>query len=232
MNKKGGIFFILDAFLASGIITIALLAVLSASKAPNVSVDDNKNMLINYMDFFENTKVYAAQGEIIEELLANGNISNKEENLFQAITELMIKNKTTNATNLVREQTNIILPIQYGIKFKYNNITIYNRSTNKITTAKQSFSRKKIINYYEPPRSITKKLANINDSDSPFDDDCKTNFGSEYDCVSAINVMSKELRPSMCYESHSEAEIYNVTCNGFEEGKLHPPIIIEVTIWL
>ncbi len=232
MNKRGGIFFIMDAFLASAIITIALLSVLSTSPAQQNSVDDTKNILINYMDFFENTKAYSAQSQVIDELITNGSISDKKENLFEAITELMIKGLQENATKLVEEQTNLILPVPYSIEFRFNNTIIYNRSMETIFTAKQRFSRKKIINYYKPPRKITKVLSNLPDFASPFDDDCKSNFGTDYDCINTKHLLSGTAVPSACYKEYDDGQKYDVYCTAFKEGKLYPPMIIEVSIWV
>ncbi len=229
MDKRGGVFYIIDAFLASGIITIALIVVLSSVGQPSPP-DDAKDALTNYMNYFEYTKIYSAPGDIVDELYEEGLLSDQRANLFEAVTELMIHGNFSNATNLVEEQTLLILPVQFGMSLYFDDKLVYNKSYEKYNDAEISFTRKQVMTWLEPAKTKTKILSSISDSETPFDNYCKIQFSDKYRCVDAVSGTTSQ--PDLCHKESSTGVTYDVYCSSFEEAKLHPPSVIEVTIWL
>lgn len=128
MHKKGAIFYIIDAFVASAIIAITITVIFSTRVTVPES-EQTKNVLTNYMDFMEKTTLREAPGTTAKILIKNNGL-NPSESILEAIVELSNGDAAEQgrAQSLAQEVTLLTLDPQYGI-----NITVWTSSTSKKT---------------------------------------------------------------------------------------------------
>ena len=120
MKKRGSLFYIIDAFIASAIITLTLVVIISSYNTQS-SPDVAYNSLDNYISFFESVEIRNAPGIAAQDLLKKKIIKNPQEKIIDAIIELYAQGNTTAATNLIANISAIILEPQFGINFNITN---------------------------------------------------------------------------------------------------------------
>lgn len=142
MKKKGALFYIIDAFIAAGIIAITISVILAI--LPHKSnTDVVKTELDNYILFFEKTSILAAPGAVADTIIEN--VSNERLSLFETVSELVSKGQTQQARNLVADVSSQILAPQFGISFNISNTNLYNKSLNRYPTSKIVLTKNIII---------------------------------------------------------------------------------------
>lgn len=147
MKKRGALFYIIDAFVAAGIIAITLTIIFS-SQINVPETEQIKDSLNDYYIFLSKTKIYQAPGTIAEDIIMNERISDIETSILGAAIELVNTEQTTLAEQLISEITNIILAGQYGINITLNDgseTILFTRNEERKEKAKSVFYTKRIV---------------------------------------------------------------------------------------
>jgi hypothetical protein len=136
MNKRGAYFFVIDALIAGSIIFITLLMIFgSYSILPESS--PTIRMIDDYTKFLISTKIRQFQGPFVEQLKADGNITNLDNTLLEQLTEFYYLNstvpidKTAMMAGFVKEISKGVISSQRGFALYLNQSLIYNYTSSK-----------------------------------------------------------------------------------------------------
>jgi hypothetical protein len=117
--KKRGYFFILDSFLAFGILVMGVFILLS-SYTTTPQEEPTKNIAEDILDFFANTKIedlnnpyFGAYGTLVQQ----GYIQDTQKTLLQQLGEFYANNNLDLAESLVTNVTGALIPFQYKYEF-------------------------------------------------------------------------------------------------------------------
>ncbi len=227
MKKRGALFYIIDAFVAAGIIAVALTVVFSIFlNAPKNEY--NTESLINYFSFFEETRVNSAPSATTVNLSRNGTLTNPRANLFSAITELAAKEEYNYITTLIHETTSVALEAHYNTKFVLINSTgsyeFYRKGdAASELAAKFLLSRRTASSFKQEPQITTTTIAlNINERG---DTACAPSA-----CLYVKDTATNITDPYGCPVNAATAN-WEARCRLYEAEQLFGPVIYEVTIW-
>ena len=143
MDKRGAYFFVIDVFVASAIIIIALVLIFNfflnrpEMQHPRLYASD-------VMSFLLSTEVGKLQNTYVESLIKNGNITNTKQSLFSQILEFHKKGKDDINRLFIHNITTGLIPKTYGIEYTINGTSVYNKSLATLSTATFSVSAKRI----------------------------------------------------------------------------------------
>jgi hypothetical protein len=135
MNKRGAYFFVIDAFVGASIIFLSLIIIFTSySIIPETS--PTLRAMADYTGFLMNTKIRQFQGDYVEQLINDSNITDRDNTLLDQLTEFYYRNQTGENTlvmmaNFTKEVSKGIVPEQRGLAVYLNNSLIYN-STPKL----------------------------------------------------------------------------------------------------
>ena len=148
--KKRGVFFTVDAVLASSIIVITIIAVSS------FYVNEIKTETIDYLAhdlirILTNLKVSEIENAYAAELIAEGNITRLHNTILEQIGEFWSEDEMVQASRFARNITEYLIPERLGVGIWVNEELIYSR--NKPVT-KGLVSSKKLISGIAKDRPI------------------------------------------------------------------------------
>lgn len=153
MTNKRGYFFILDAFLALGILVVGVFILLSSyTRTPEK--EQTTNIAEDVLDFFANTKIedlnnptFGASGTLVQ----SGAIKDIQKTLLQQLGEFYYKYLDTGDDNyldlaeqLVEEVTEDLIPFQYKYEFLIDGTIIYSKDPSSKGNTKVLFPAKKL----------------------------------------------------------------------------------------
>ena len=226
MDKRGALFYIIDAFVAAGIIAVTITIVFSIFL--NVPENEyNTEAMTNYYAFFEETKLLSAPSTTAVELARNGTITKPRANLFAAITELAYKDEMATINDLIEETTSVALESHYGTTFVLINDTgtyeLYRRGTQaRQDSSKFLLNRRTTSSFKKEPRIITtNENMLVGQSGDGVCDPATCLYVT--DGSGTIDVRG-------CGSSVGAAG-YQARCRAQENGTIFGPVIFEVTIW-
>jgi hypothetical protein len=155
-RSKKGYFFILDAFIGSAILFVALLIVLNSGVKPS-KVQQDYSVAEDFSSFLMNTKIQDLNNVYIREtLIANGVIEGNDVRnsiveqidkfYYTAYYNLSCKASTTCPTlymdyarKMTQNITDPLMPDKYGFDYTLiydgNRVSIYNRSTETLANS-------------------------------------------------------------------------------------------------
>ncbi|MBI4452528.1 hypothetical protein HY637_03800 [Candidatus Woesearchaeota archaeon] len=125
--KKRGIFFTIDALLASGIIILSIILI------SNFYVYEQQKVNVNYaaqdmVRVFSSLTVGEVNNEYVKNLTLSGIISNTNNTLIEQIGEFWAEDNTELAKNFTKNLTESIIPDNYGFSVLVNGEEIYLRN--------------------------------------------------------------------------------------------------------
>jgi hypothetical protein len=134
MVNKRGYFFILDAFLALGVLIIGIALLLSAeTRTPQK--EQTTNLAEDILDFFANTKIedlndpyFGVSGIFVQE----GYIKDTKKTLLQQLGEFYFNNDTGTAESLITNITKNLIQSQYKYEFWIDGTLIYPRNSSQM----------------------------------------------------------------------------------------------------
>lgn len=126
MNKRG-YFFILDSFLALGILVIGVFLLISSyTRTPEK--EQTTDLAGNILDFFAKTKIedfnnpyFGASGTLVQE----GYIKDTKKTLLQQLGEFYVNNDLDAARNLITNITKGRVPVQYKYELFIDQTRLY-----------------------------------------------------------------------------------------------------------
>lgn len=146
--KKRGYYFIIDAFIGSTIIFLALLVILNGGIRPT-KIQYNYELAEGYSTFILTTKIDDIRTDpYVNTLIKNHVINDTSLSIMEQVDMLYYYNDLTDARGLIQNLTEPLIPEKYG--FSYNIIdgstvtNIYNRTTVDINDATMVIASKKI----------------------------------------------------------------------------------------
>lgn len=138
---KKGVFFTIDALLASGIIIIAIVLIsnfyYSGQQATNVNYASK-----DIVNVFSAMTVNGVDNEYVKSLIASGLITNTNNTLIEQIGDFWADDNIGLAENFTKNLTEDIIPKNYGFSVLVDGDEIYSRN---IPVAKSLVSTRKII---------------------------------------------------------------------------------------
>ncbi|MFH1506339.1 MAG: hypothetical protein ABIE94_05130 [archaeon] len=143
MKKRGAYFFVIDVFVASSIVILALILIFNfflkkpEIEQPRLYADD-------FMGFLLTTEVREFQNDYKWNLTQNGTITNTHQSLFDQIMEFHNNSRDRIAFKFIHNMTKGLIPNHLGIEYTINNESIYNRSLTTRNTSSFLLSSKKI----------------------------------------------------------------------------------------
>ena len=149
MNKRGAYFFVIDALIAASIIILSLIIIFT-SHAIIPEAGPTLRMVEDYTDFLINTRIREFQGDYVQSLVENGNITNQDNALLQQLTEFYyynksgIRNTTKIMWNFTKEISQGIIPEQRSFAVYLNKTLIYNRTNTLLQESSLVLNSKKI----------------------------------------------------------------------------------------
>ena len=138
MKKRGALFYIIDAFVAAGII-ILTLAVVFSTKLNQPTTETPTQEVQDYLEYLETTKIGSVEQvsriPTAQEVIEQGKITTSDHTLTEAIGELTVTHPT-DAKDLTKETIQLVLPPQYGVNMSVRvdgtRTVLYTRGTNRI----------------------------------------------------------------------------------------------------
>lgn len=148
--NKSGIFFTVDALLASSILltTILLLSAVYTSDKPTVFLNYQSEDIINALG---SLKVAELDNSYVDELILNKNITNLNNSVLEQIGEFWAFKKFAIAEKFIKNITDNMLPEKTGFGIWVNNELIYNKSAME---SDSSVSVKSLISGYEKDKPV------------------------------------------------------------------------------
>lgn len=127
MGIKRGVFFTIDALLASGIIIVAVLLV------SNFYSEEQQTVNVNYASqdlvrVFSTMTVGEANNDYVRALISSGDITNANNTILEQIGDFWADGKTGLARNLTANLSGAIIPKDYGFSVLVNGEEIYSRN--------------------------------------------------------------------------------------------------------
>jgi hypothetical protein len=223
MQKRGALFYIIDAFVAAGIIAITLTVVFSVFlNAPKNEY--NTEALTNYYTFFEKTRINNAPGTTARELIRNGTVSNPRANLFATITGLVANGRINDATAIIAETTNVALEPHYGASFTLINTSgqyeLYSKDAARKNQAKFLLIRRTASSFKREPRVTTMYVP------------IAIGQTGEEACAPATCLYVTDTVTIDAYGCPNVAGAgWQARCRTYEPEALFGPVIYEVAIW-
>lgn len=156
MRKRGALFYIIDAFVAAGIITLTLTIVLT-TKLNQPTTEAPTRELQEYLGYLETTRLKSVEQvqsiPTAEEVIRTGKASSQELTLLEALGELSTTH-LTDAADLAEETAKLVLPPQYGANVSVHTAsgttTLYTRGMDRLSTARHHLASSR-------PFSFTKR---------------------------------------------------------------------------
>ncbi|MCF7866803.1 hypothetical protein K9L67_01975 [Candidatus Woesearchaeota archaeon] len=131
IKKRGASFFTIDAMIA-GLIIVAAVTALFSSYISKPEIEDVQTVLNNYVDYISTTKMkFFTQKNTM--IYYDENEPHPDYSVHQKIAYLWDTGTEENrnkSRNFLKNFTDVMIPKQFGFRYKYKNEIIYNYSTN------------------------------------------------------------------------------------------------------
>ncbi len=127
-KSKRAIFFTLDALIAAGILLVGLAIISSThiNRQPTVHLSYLSDDL---MGVLSELKIYEMSNSYVDELIANGNITNINNSIIEQIGEFWAENKTEIAENFTKAILGGSIPETYGYSILVDDEPVHTRPT-------------------------------------------------------------------------------------------------------
>ncbi len=153
MRKRGALFYIIDAFVAAGIIALTLTIVLT-TKLNQPTTEAPTREIQDYLGYLEATRLKDVEQvqslPTAEEVIRTGKASSQELTLLEALAELSTSHHS-DAADLAAETANLVLPPQYGVNVSVHTTsdmtTLYTRGTDRLSTARHHLTLSKPFSF-------------------------------------------------------------------------------------
>jgi len=146
LNRKG-YYFIIDALIGSTIIFLSLMIIIGGNAKPP-RVQYNYEMAEEYSTFLLTTPLEDLSNPYVDDLIESGEINNTKLTIMEQINLFYYNNKSSNATRLIENLTEPLVPQKYGFSYTImndtTNTTIYTRNNININEAKIIIASRKI----------------------------------------------------------------------------------------
>jgi hypothetical protein len=143
-DKKGSFFFILDMFLASFILLITLIMIFSF-RFQQPEADALKIKLDGFTSILFKSEISSYSTPVLNELMDDEETwPNPHLTMDEYVYYLYLKGYTTNATNVVKSLSSLILPSNIGLNYSIDGILIYTQNPNKKEKSDVVLSERKI----------------------------------------------------------------------------------------
>tara|TARA_Y100000031_G_C8205845_1_gene378635 strand:- start:41 stop:556 length:516 start_codon:yes stop_codon:yes gene_type:complete len=149
MNKKASAFFVFDVFIAATILVITLTIILSSS-VERPKTEQTQVLSQDMMQFLGDNKLKDINNQKIDDLAADGNITDLDQSPLEQIALLYHRAVNepcstclNNASHLFESLTISIIPQQYNVYFFIEDQLIHER-TNAALETTFSYSTKRI----------------------------------------------------------------------------------------
>jgi len=140
-TKKKGVFFTIDALLASGILVLAVILV------ANFYFVEQRTINVQYASqdlvrVFSAMTVGQVDNDYVKALISNGDIKNLNNTIFEQIGDFWAEDKIQLAKNFTKNLTEGIIPSRYGFSVLVNGESVHSRN---LPVKKSLVSSRKII---------------------------------------------------------------------------------------
>ena len=142
MNKRGVYFFVIDAFIGASIVVVSLLVILSSYESTR-EVEQPFIILEDFMTYLQQTQVRDFQGNYTRTLIANGNITDTSNTLFEQIAEFHYRGDPA-YQGFIKELVDAALPSQMNLEYYYDDQLLYQRTVFPLSPSGLSLSSKKV----------------------------------------------------------------------------------------
>ncbi len=126
-KSKRGVFFTIDAILATGILLLVILLI-SKSYVSESEKTQTKLMSQDFIMLFTNIKVEELENSYAQSLIESGDISNGNNTVLEQIAEFWAEGKTSLAQNFSKNITDMMIPARFGFGIYVDEEEIYARS--------------------------------------------------------------------------------------------------------
>ncbi|MBR9700031.1 VWA domain-containing protein [Candidatus Woesearchaeota archaeon] len=150
MGMKGGIFFSIDALIAS-IILISALLILSTLYIEESNTRHLSSISNDALGVFSEMRIGEINNSYVDYLFSQGEIKDANLTLIEQLGELWALNKTTLATNLAKNLTEYLFPRNFGFGIVIGNEVLYERN---FSTKHNIIASRKMISGYEKTKPL------------------------------------------------------------------------------
>jgi hypothetical protein len=148
MNKKGALFYIIDAFVAASIIAITITIIFSTSMNPP-ETEIVQEALENYISYIEQTSIVRVSGTTANSIINKEIVNNQEDTIISSIAQVYDQGNISLTTDLVTEISNIGLANNYGLNFSIRNQTVtrtlFTRNTDRLANTKTYLEKEMVV---------------------------------------------------------------------------------------
>lgn len=127
--KNRGVFFTIDAILATSIILIVIILA-SSYYITETKTETMDHLSHDLLRVLTNLKVDEIDNNFTQTLIAEGNITRHNNSILEQIGEFWAENQAGIATELARNVTDSLVPERFGVGFWVNDELIYQRDKN------------------------------------------------------------------------------------------------------
>lgn len=231
MKKKGALFYIIDALVASAIIVVTIIIIFGTK----VDVDDStvaEEAIGNYITILSNKEIKSLISlPVTNRLVLERKITNPRSTIFEAVVELVENGYSSDATELMREVSNIVLEPQFSINVSLieGNIRtpIYEKKIREESKAKIDLNRQQAISF-KADKYVQKTIESISVGEtgtsvcSPANCLFITDSNSDY-YTAEFNLKGCSLSGQSGWFAH---------CRYETSTELVGPVIVEVRLWV
>ncbi|MBN1274688.1 hypothetical protein JXA12_00140 [Candidatus Woesearchaeota archaeon] len=154
MQKRGALFYIIDAFVAASIIAITLTAILSSvlNEQPPTRAREELEL---FMTFLQETPLLSMPGDLGLDLIQQGLVSNPRASIIEAVVELNATGHDQEAGELVKDAALRGLAVQYGMNLSLidssgDDFLVYGRNQEKERKARLLLVKRVVVTFQQP----------------------------------------------------------------------------------
>ncbi|MFH0870435.1 MAG: hypothetical protein V1866_05260 [archaeon] len=146
MDKRGAYFFVIDAFIASSIIIIALMAIFTTR---NVRPESGPalSMIEDFANYLQSSKLNEVQGSYVMNLSNSSNITSLDNTILEQAVIFYYYNSSnvTRISQLIDATTRSASSQQRSIIIYLNSTLIYNRSLSPSSSSDLMLTTKRVV---------------------------------------------------------------------------------------
>lgn len=146
MNKRGALFYVIDALVAAAVIVVTITIIFGTKVEKSDSITTEK-AISNYISLLSNAEVYTIESIESDNLIIQGIISNPGMTILEAVVELYTKDYKDNASRLLSDASDKILGPQFSVRLSLDEEIIYVKNIRKEEKAKIHLTREKAITF-------------------------------------------------------------------------------------
>ncbi len=230
MEKKGALFYVIDALVAASIIVVTVIIIFGTKIASNDSTVAEE-AIGNYITLLSNKEIKSLVNlPVTNELILERKITNPSDTVFEAVVELHRQGFEENASALMKEVSNVILEPQYSINVSIiegnTRTPIFERSIRKEKKAKIDLSRQQAISF-KSDKYVKKSIEEI-DSGETGDEACLP--------AKCLYITNSTVYTSALFDVQGCAlggkESWFAHCRYETTTELVGPVLVEVRLWV